>query len=223
MTKIIECRGITKSYQTGRMRVAALRGVDFEVEERTLRLLIGPSGSGKTTLLSIIGGILSPDGGRCTIEGTVITALSDEERTQFRKTQIGFLFQTFNLLPMLSVKENVAIPLILNGMEFDQALTQTDELLQRVEMGDKSERLPSELSGGEQQRVAIARAIIHRPKIVICDEPTSYLDMELGMKIMQLLRQLIDEAGATLIVVSHDLRLTPFADEIAYLEDGRIK
>lgn len=216
------CREIKKSFGEGGTRVEALRGVNLEVKEGELLMLMGPSGSGKTTLISVIAGILTPSEGECLVAGLNLHKMRDLDRTHYRGIHIGFVFQTFNLIPTLTCCENVAVPLLLNGATLKQAMDSAKQLLERVGIPEKSNYYPTQLSGGQQQRIAIARSMIHNPNLIVCDEPTSYLDHETGIKVMELLRALVTEHGKTLIVVSHDPRITPFADRVVRLEDGRI-
>lgn len=220
---IIQCKELYKHFGEGDSKVEALRGVSLTIQPGEIRLLMGPSGSGKTTLISIIAGILTPDSGDCIIGDVHVHKLQNHYKTHFRRKEIGFVFQSFNLIPTLSIEENVAIPLILNGVSYETSLKKAQESLEELGLKPKLGRYPPELSGGQQQRVAIARAIIHRPQLIVCDEPTSYLDAENGLKIMELLRQLVKQNHLTLIVVTHDTRITSFADQINYLEDGRIR
>lgn len=220
---MIVCKNVKKSFKVGSSVVEALRGVDFAVDAGKIRMIMGPSGSGKTTLISVVGGILTPDSGQCFFDGVDLLKLSDLEKTRFRAKNIGFVFQAFNLIPMLTVEENVIIPLIINGLEKEEALPKARVLLEEMGIGDKCLNYPTQLSGGEQQRVAVARAMIHDPKLVVCDEPTSALDHETGVKIMSLLRTLCDEKKTTLIIVTHDIRITEFADQIDHIEDGLIQ
>lgn len=220
MQNAIECKDIVKTYGGGDSKVLALRGVSLTVQKGTLQLLMGPSGSGKTTLISIMAGILTADSGSCQVLGSNIKELSDKERTLFRGKNIGFLFQTFNLIPMLTVEENIIIPLLLNGVEREEAIGRACDLMGEFGLGNKVGKLPGELSGGQEQRIAIARAIVHRPQLIVCDEPTSYLDHTTGMKIMELLREMVKKNNVTLIVVSHDPRIIEFADDVKHLDDG---
>lgn len=222
MSIAITCKNIRKTYGKGSNAVEALRDVSIEIERGQLRMLMGPSGSGKTTLISIIAGILTQSSGECVLEGVDLTQLNEEEKTLFRKNHLGFVFQAFNLIPMLNVEENVSVPLLLNGKSREEALPIARAILKEVGLEDKATTYPPELSGGQQQRVAIARALVHEPSIVVCDEPTSFLDQETGMKVMELLRELINKKGSTLIVVTHDVRIMKFADQIDHLEDGKI-
>ena len=218
----IHCKGVTKTYGTGDAEVKALRGVDLDVHTNELMMLVGPSGSGKTTLISVIAGILDHDAGDCIVFDQDFQHMRDRQRTKYRGANIGFVFQAFNLLPTLNAAENVAIPLLINGMPRAKAIAKSRELLDLVGLGARWKSLPSQLSGGQQQRVAIARAIVHDPKIVVCDEPTSALDHETGHKIMELLREVAIREDRALVIVTHDARIFEFADRIARMDDGHI-
>ena len=215
----VQCRRIEKSYGTGAAKVLALRGVDLEVARGELLMVIGPSGCGKTTLLSILSAILEPDVGQCTVLGRDLATLGPDERSRFRGDNIGFVFQLFNLLPALTVQENVAIPLLVRGMERTTALRQAEEVLGSVELDSRKNALPGQLSVGQQQRVAIARSLVHNPGLVVCDEPTSSLDHQSGQDMMTLLRD-VAHPDRTLIVVTHDDRILDFADRIVQMDDG---
>lgn len=219
---LIVCKNIHKFYGQGATRVEALRGVDLTINKGELRMLMGPSGSGKTTLISIIAGILTQDSGECLVNNIDLNHLPDKNKTHYRGRHIGFVFQIFNLLPTLKLEENISIPLLLNGVPRKDADERAKELLKDFNMEDKIGSYPRDLSGGQQQRVAIARAIAHKPELIVCDEPTSFLDHENGMKIMEILKEMVTKKGLTLIVVTHDPRIVQFADKIDYLEDGRI-
>lgn len=218
----IVCAGITKVYHADGVDTPALRGVDLTVERGELFMLAGPSGCGKTTLISIIAGILNHDGGRCDVLGEDIAKLSDAERTAFRGNNIGFVFQSYNLIPTITARENVAVPLLINGVPRHDALARADHALTLVAMEEKRMRYPRELSGGQQQRVAIARSLVHEPKIVVCDEPTAALDGDTGHKVMELFRAAALQAGRTLVIVTHDSRIFSFADRIATMNDGAV-
>lgn len=218
----IICENIKKTFGEGDNRVFALRGVDLSINKGELRLLMGPSGSGKTTLISIISGILTEDEGRCLVNNIDLNRYPDKEKTLFRGRNFGFVFQAFNLVPMFTNEENIAIPLLINGMERKEALIKAEQMLKELGMADKIGRFPRELSGGQQQRVAIGRALIHEPQFIVCDEPTSFLDHDAGMKIMELLKEMVVKRNITIIVVTHDPRIVHYADHIDYLEDGRI-
>jgi len=219
----VHCRGVTKTYGSGDAAVQALRGIDLEVREGELMMLVGPSGCGKTTLISVVAGILDHDGGQCAVFGRNFLEMAPKERTQYRGRHIGFVFQAFNLIPPLTAAENVAVPLMINGMARRAALRKAGELLGRVEMGNRTGSLPAELSGGQQQRVAIARAMVHNPRLIVCDEPTSALDHETGHHVMEILRSIAMNDGRSLIIVTHDARIFGFADRIAKMDDGHIE
>jgi putative ABC transport system ATP-binding protein len=217
------CRGLTKTYGVGHAAVNALRGVDLEVRNGELLLLVGPSGCGKTTLISVIAGVLRRDGGECLIFGQDYDRMSEAEITQFRSHNIGFVFQAFNLIPSLTTAENVATPLIIQGVKVRAAVERARTMLEQVGFNDRMmSSLPGDLSGGQQQRVAIARALVHEPRLIVCDEPTSALDGETGRKVMELLWQLGRGRDRALVVVTHDARIFDFADRIAEMEDGSI-
>lgn len=218
----VVCKNIRKVFGQKSIEVQALRGVDLSVEKGKLLMLMGPSGSGKTTLISVIAGILTQTEGECLIFGQDVNHLPDAEKTRYRGKCIGFVFQSFNLIPMLTCAENIAIPLILAGTEKTIAEKKAESLLIEMGIGEKAWVSPRDLSGGQQQRVAIARALIHDPDLIVCDEPTSALDHETGAKIMQVLRNIVATKKKTLIVVSHDTRIMQFADQIVHLEDGKI-
>lgn len=220
-TEII-CKKLHKFYGEGSARVEALRGVDLTINKGELRMLMGPSGSGKTTLISIIAGILTQDSGECYMNNVDINHLPDKQKTHYRGSHIGFVFQAFNLIPTLTIEENIFIPLLLNGVSRKKAFERAKELLNEMNMGEKIGVYPKALSGGQQQRVAIARALAHEPELILCDEPTSFLDHENGMKIMELLQELVQKKKLTLIVVTHDPRIIQFADNIDYMDDGKI-
>lgn len=222
MEHAVICKNLKKTYGEGSAAVQALRGVNLEVKKGEVLMLMGPSGSGKTTLISVIAGILTQTEGECWVSGLDLNHMPNGEKTLYRGKHIGFVFQTFNLIPMLTCEENVAVPLLLQGEDRKSALKVARELLAEVGIGEKAQISPPQISGGQQQRVAIARSIIHNPDLIVCDEPTSYLDYETGKKIMELLCSIMRKNGKTLIVVTHDVRIIPFADRIAKLEDGRI-
>ena len=219
---IITCKDLHKIYGEGATRTEALRGVDLTINQGELRMLMGPSGSGKTTLISIIAGILTQTSGEYLINNLDLNHLPDQEKTHYRGQHIGFVFQIFNLIPTLTVEENISIPLLLNHVPRKEATERAKELLKDFRLEDKIGSYPPNLSGGQKQRIAIARAVIHNPALILCDEPTSFLDHENGIKIMELLKEMVTQKGLTLIVVTHDPRIVQFADKIDYLEDGKI-
>jgi putative ABC transport system ATP-binding protein len=218
----VRCRGVTKSYGEGQARVAALRGIDLEVRRGELLMLVGPSGCGKTTLISIIAAILDADGGECQVLGRDVAQLTRDERVRFRGESIGFVFQVFNLLPALTALDNVAVPLLLNGVPRATAEQRAREMLESVGLGERLSARPTQLSGGQQQRMAIARALVHHPQLLLCDEPTSNLDHHSGEMMMSLLREVAQSRERALLIVTHDPRIFAYADRIAYMDDGRI-
>jgi putative ABC transport system ATP-binding protein len=218
----IIARALTKTFLSGEAAVPALRGVSIDIRRGEVTLLRGPSGSGKTTLLSIFGCILSPDGGSLRIGKRNVLGLAEPQRADVRLSQIGFIFQGFNLFPTLRVWENVAIALDLRGVARRDAKARAEEVLARVGLADKCRSLPDQLSGGQKQRVAIARAVVGDPAIVLADEPTAALDWESGSSVMALLRQLAIENGRAVVIVTHDERATAYADRIVTMRDGTI-
>jgi putative ABC transport system ATP-binding protein len=219
----VRCANVTKTFGSGTAAVRALRGVDLEVRTGELMMLVGPSGSGKTTLISVIAGVLSRDGGDCSVFGRDYTRMSVDATTRFRGQNIGFVFQAWNLIPALTAVENVAVPLIINGSNRRTAIQHATEVLRKVGFDDRMiKSFPLDLSGGQQQRIAIARSLIHNPRLIVCDEPTSALDSETGHKIMEMMRQLAVGEERALIVVTHDARIFQFADRIALMADGVI-
>ena len=219
----VRCSGVTKSFPAGEGVVEVLRGIDFDVPAGELTMLVGPSGCGKTTLISIIAGILTPTGGEVEIYGTPITQVSDAEKVAFRRRNVGFIFQQYNLLPALTAAENAAIPLVAAGMPMARAAGSASAILERIGMGAHRAKLPNQLSGGQQQRVAIARALVHAPRLIVCDEPTAALDAESGQSVLEILKDAALASDRAVIVVTHDTRIYSFADRIASMEDGRIR
>jgi putative ABC transport system ATP-binding protein len=218
----IKTQNISKDFFLGNQKIRVLSDINININYGELTMLVGPSGCGKTTLLSIIGGILTPSNGDIIIDETVITKLLDNEKVNFRRKNIGFIFQQYNLLPALSAVENAAIPLIADGVEISKACQRAAEILNEIGMQDHLEKLPNQLSGGQQQRVAIARALVHKPKIIVCDEPTAALDAVTGLKIMEILKNNAMKDKRAVIVVTHDNRIFNFADRIIKMEDGKI-
>jgi putative ABC transport system ATP-binding protein len=218
----VSCRGVVKTYGTGEAMVTALQGVDLEVRQGELMMLVGPSGCGKTTLISVMAGILDQSEGDCRVFGQDLMHLRNHAKLAFRARNIGFVFQAYNLLPTLTAAENVTVPLLINGVGRKEALKKAEQVLEQVGLGTRTRSLPSQLSGGQQQRVAIARAIIHEPRLIVCDEPTSALDHETGHKVMELLKGIALGRDRTLVIVTHDARIFEFADRIAEMDDGRV-
>ncbi|MEI8316907.1 MAG: ABC transporter ATP-binding protein [Planctomycetia bacterium] len=218
----VQVRGVTRDFGSGDAVTRALRGVELDIPHGELLMLVGPSGCGKTTLVSIIAGTLQPTGGEVHVLGQDLVAMSPAARVRFRRSNVGFIFQSYNLLPALTAVENAAVPLIIAGWSRARALPKAAALLDRLGLGSRLTNLPSELSGGQQQRVAIARALVHEPRLLICDEPTSALDAENGRITMELIAGLAVRPDRVVIVVTHDQRVYPYADRIATMEDGQI-
>ncbi len=213
--------GLRKTYKMGSVEVRALDGVDLEIEANTFCVVMGPSGSGKSTLLHLIGGLDRPTEGQIMVAGQQIDALDENALAVFRLITVGFIFQSFNLLPSMTAAENVSFPLRFSRAQRADRRTRAIEVLNRVGLGDRALHRPTELSGGQQQRVAIARALVNNPQLILADEPTGNLDTASGASIMQLLSEL-HQSGRTVIVVTHDPRMAQVATRIVHLLDGRI-
>ena len=219
----VRVRGVTKEFGSGGSLTSALRGVDLDVPYGEMLMLVGPSGCGKTTLVSVVAGTLEPTAGDVQVLGHDLTVMSNGRKVRFRRDNVGFIFQAFNLLPALTAVENAAVPLLIAGWRRVQAVEAAADVLERLGLGDRLASLPSELSGGQQQRVAIARALVHEPRLLVCDEPTSALDAANGRITMELMQQVAVQPDRAVIVVTHDSRVYSFADRIAAMEDGRIE
>jgi len=219
----VHVRGVTKEFGTGGSLTRALRGVDLDVAYGELLILAGPSGCGKTTLVSIVAGTLEPSAGEVVVLGKDLVTMSNGRKVRFRRENVGFVFQSYNLLPALTAAENAAVPLLIAGWRRSRAVEAASEVLDKLGLGDRLANLPSELSGGQQQRVAIARALVHGPRLLVCDEPTSALDAENGRITMELISNIAVQSDRAVIVVTHDSRVYSFADRIATMEDGRIE
>jgi putative ABC transport system ATP-binding protein len=217
---VVTATDVTRRYGEGETAVDALRGVSLEIEPAKLTAVMGPSGSGKSTLMHILAGLDKPTSGTVTIAGQEITSMNDGELTQLRRQHIGFVFQFYNLLPMLTAEENVDLPLSVAGRKPDDAWFKT--LMAKVGLTDRLDHRPSELSGGQQQRVAVARSLIHRPTVVFADEPTGNLDSKSSAEILALLKDATDSYGQTIVMVTHDPRAAAIADRILYIADGTI-
>lgn len=223
MDSVVTAVGLTRRYKMGDGYVDALRGVDLTITRREFVALVGPSGSGKSTVLNLIGGLDRPTSGQVWINGVELSASDERVLTQHRRQHVGFVFQTFNLLPRLTAQENVALPLMFSGVPEKERLERARALLERVGLAARLTHRPSQLSGGEQQRVAIARALVGQPALLLADEPTGNLDTAIGAEIMTLLKELNQERGLTLLVVTHDPEVAAFADRIVKLRDGRVE
>ena len=219
---IINVKGVHKTYDTGKVKVHALRGVNLNIAEGEMVAVMGPSGCGKTTLLNCLSGIDSIDEGEIIVKGNRIPKMSDKQRTRFRSEEMGFVFQAFNLLPVLSVVENVELPLLVSGVKQGTARKRAEEILELVNLGDQISKRPMELSGGQQQRVAVARALVNSPAIVWGDEPTGNLDSETSMEIMEVLRHLNKTKGQTFVLVTHTDEVGKVTDRIIRMRDGII-
>ena len=219
---VVEAEGLIKTYHKGDIEIRPPDGLDLAVNSGELLALMGPSGSGKSTLLHIVGGLDKPDAGRCSIGGVEISSLKERELCSFRASNVGFIFQTFNLLPVLTAKENVEIPLRLLSMSAVRRRAQVEAVLDIVGLKDRADHLPSQLSGGEEQRVAIARALVTDPQIILADEPTGDLDDETGSQIVSILRSLSSDHDKTIIMVTHDAEKAGVADRILYFTKGRL-
>ncbi len=218
---MIVAEGLEKSYTSGGRPLPVLRAIDLEVPSEAFISIVGPSGSGKTTLLGLLAGLDDPTSGRVRLDGQDLSALTEDGRAEFRARNVGFVFQTFHLLPTLTAIENVLVPLELRG-EYDGAQARAAALLQRVGLGERMDHYPAQLSGGEQQRVALARAFVNRPKILFADEPTGNLDRETGGSIVAMLEELNRDAKTTLVLVTHDISLAERAHRVISLSGGQI-
>jgi putative ABC transport system ATP-binding protein len=223
MDIVVRTVGLTRRYKMGDTFVDALRGVDLAIARGEFVTLVGPSGSGKSTVLNLIGGLDRPTSGQVWIKGTELSDSDERTLTRHRRQHVGFVFQSFNLLPRLTAEENVALPLMFSGVAEKERRAQARALLGRVGLGHRLDHRPTQLSGGEQQRVAIARALVSRPALLLADEPTGNLDTGTGAEIMALLKELNQEGGLTLLVVTHDPEVAAFADRAVKLRDGRVE
>jgi putative ABC transport system ATP-binding protein len=224
MSPILEARDLTRTYRAGDREVHALQGVSLQVQPGEFLGLMGPSGSGKTTLLQILGGLDRPTSGEVVLDGAVVSALDDDQATRLRREKTGFVFQSFNLVPLLTARENVALPFLLAGADprRGETATRVDEALALVDLAAKADRRPEELAFGEQQRVAIARAIAGRPAILFADEPTGNLDYATGTEVLEYLYRSAAERAQTVVLVTHDAKAAAYADRVLFMEDGRI-
>ncbi|MFQ6127371.1 MAG: ABC transporter ATP-binding protein [Thermoplasmata archaeon] len=220
---IVQAENLHKVYEAGELRVHALRGVDIKIEKGEIVSVMGPSGCGKTTLLNCLSGIDDPTRGRVIIEGTSLADMSDNEKTEYRAKRIGFVFQAYNLFPVLTVAENVEMPLLLGGVKLKEARRRALRVLKEVGLEGSDAKLPSELSGGEQQRVAIARALVNNPAIVFGDELTGNLDTETSNQVMNLVCELNEKNNQSFVIVTHDPNVGERGDRVLKLRDGIIE
>lgn len=218
--KVITVDGLSKSYGKGTTQVNALTDVSFSVEQGEFVAVVGTSGSGKSTLLHLLGGLDHPTSGHVLIDGEDLYGLKEKERAVFRRRKIGFIFQSYNLIPVLNVEENIKLPLLLDHREPDKAYIR--DLIKTLGLEDRSKHLPSELSGGQQQRVAIGRALAYRPAIVLADEPTGNLDSANGREVIELLKIAVRQFHQTVIIITHDMNIAAEADRVLRLQDGRL-
>ena len=219
---VVDVRAVEKNFGEGSNRIHVLKQVDFQARTGEITMLVGPSGCGKTTLLSAIAGTLKVESGEINVFGNSLEKMSGGALTRFRAKNIGFIFQQFNLIPTLTVAENVGVPLLIQGLSSGKALKRAREILDRVGLGERWKERPNKLSGGQQQRVAIARALVHEPPLVICDEPTAALDAQNGEIVLDLFRQVARSPDRAVIIVTHDNRIFSYADRIARMDDGEI-
>jgi putative ABC transport system ATP-binding protein len=220
---IIDSKNLTKVYKTGEIEVHALRGVSFKVEKGEFTAVAGPSGSGKSTLLNIISGLDVPTSGEASLGGKLISSMSGGELSRFRRDHVGFIFQSYNLIPVLTVEENIEYVMLLQGVDKIERRKRIKTILEEVGLGGSEERLPSQLSGGQQQRVAVARAIVSRPDIILADEPTANLDSVTGSALLDMMRDLNESRGITFLFSTHDRMIMERAKRLVRLKDGMIE
>lgn len=221
--KIIEIKDLHKTFEEGEVKVKAVRGINLAFEQGEFAAVVGPSGSGKTTFLNMVGGLDDPTSGTVIVDGTEVTSLSSSEKTDFRMKNIGFVFQAYNLIPVLTAKENVEFVMHLQGRSKKERTERAVQLLEAVGLGDRIDSRPSKLSGGQQQRVAVARALAAKPKFILADEPTANLDSESTANLLNIMEKLNKEENITFIFSTHDSRVVEKARRIITVEDGRVK
>ncbi len=218
----MQANGVWKLYASGTSTVEAVRGVNLTLQTGEMVAIMGPSGCGKTTLLNVLSGIDEPTAGTVTVNNQPLFGITDNERTSMRSKYLGFIFQDFNLLPVLSAVENVELPLLLLGHGANEARKRALEALKDVGLEERSQHRPAELSGGQQQRVAVARAIVHRPSVILCDEPTGNLDSKTSAEVLTLLKRLNSEQDTTFLIVTHDANIAALCDRVIQMDDGLI-
>ncbi len=219
---VVRTQGVKKIYKMGDVEVAALKGVDIEIEQGEYISIMGPSGSGKTTLFNMVGGLDKPSGGKVYIDDVDVAQLDAYELAWLRCRKIGYIFQTFNLIPVMTALENVTLPMVFAGLTSDEARDKGVGLLEKVGLGDRVSHKPFELSGGQQQRVAVARAFANDPALILADEPTGNLDLRTGTEIIELLRQMNKDSGVTVVSATHDHKMLNVSDRVVWVRDGRI-
>ena len=218
----MQATGVWKLYASGTSTVEAVRGVDVTLKVGEMVAIMGPSGCGKTTILNVLSGIDVPSAGEVFVDGKPLFGVSDNERTTMRSNYLGFIFQDFNLLPVLSAVENVELPLLLLGVGASEARLRAMQALTDVGLAERSQHRPAELSGGQQQRVAVARAVVHRPAVILCDEPTGNLDSKTSEEVLALLKRINEEHQTTFLIVTHDAGIAELCDRVLQMEDGLI-
>lgn len=223
MNAVVKLTDISKEFPSGDSVIEVLHNISLEIYSGEITMIVGPSGCGKTTLISIMSGILHPTKGQVELFGQNLNEMKDSEKALLRRDNIGFIFQQFNLLPALTSVENASMPLLAADVEYTKAESSAANILGKIGMKDHLDKLPNQLSGGQQQRVSIARALVHNPKLIVCDEPTSSLDANTGHTVMEILRDTATDSNRAVIVVTHDNRIYEFADRIIYMTDGRIE
>jgi putative ABC transport system ATP-binding protein len=222
MTTVVVAKSVRKTYRRGNIEVHAVGGVSLSIDAGEMVAMVGPSGSGKSTLLNLLGALDRPDSGEIVIDGTALSSLDDAGRTQLRRNKVGLIFQFFNLLPLLTARENVSLPLLLSGVSLGESERRADELLERVGLAARREHTPDELSGGEMQRVAIARALSSRPSVLLADEPTGNLDSKSGVDVLDLLRAAARDVGCAIFMVTHDAHAAAVTDRVLEFRDGML-
>ena len=220
--KIVEVKNVWKIYKMGKTKVNALRGINVEVKKGEFLAILGPSGSGKSTCMNIVGCLDTPTKGEVFLSGKNIAKMSESDLAQVRGKKIGFIFQQFNLLPSLTARENVMLPMMFQGVPVEQRLKQSKKYLELVDLADRMNHTPNQLSGGQQQRVAIARSLANEPEMILADEPTGNLDSKTGKTVIEFLKKLRKEQGTTIVVITHDEKIAKEADRQVYIKDGMI-
>lgn len=219
--RVIEAKAVEKNYYRGEIVIPAVQGIDMTVERGEFTAIVGPSGSGKTTFLNLISGLDTPTGGEVWLQGTLISKMTGRELSDYRRDHLGFIFQAYNLIPVLNVEENVEYVMMLQGVPKEERHERVSKILERMGLADFHDRMPPNLSGGQQQRVAIARAMVSRPALILADEPTANLDSETSESLLDMMRELNEETGMTFLFSTHDQRVVDKARRVVVLEDGK--